>query len=81
MHGTDTNTDYLNCLTPVWMVIVKRRLKFMSFSGIIGTDAPVTPFVTSSPQMETPNSYIRTDNGTIGVDNACWIPVQRSVGV
>ena len=33
---------------------LQRRIKFMSFSGVIGTAAPVSRFLTSSPQMETP---------------------------
>jgi hypothetical protein len=50
--ATDANTDCLNCLTSVLMVIVQRRKHFTSFLASIGMAAPVNRFVTSLPQTE-----------------------------
>ena len=54
MYATEAKTDCLIYFTSVWTVIVQRRIQFMNFSGVIGTAAPVSRFLTSSPQMETP---------------------------
>ena len=41
MYATDANTDCLNCLSSVLMVIVQKQIQFTSFPGVIFMAAPV----------------------------------------
>jgi hypothetical protein len=80
MHPTDANTDCLNCPTSVDGYFAETNTIY-EILGAIGTDASGNRFVTYHNKERHPGSQTRTDIGTIGADNSCWITGQTSVGV